>query len=298
MTDSTNEFNKRQRSSEGETPKPERKQSKMATCELSDFNELKDSVLSIAKSVKEIKDGQDSMKKMVESKIDKLRKDVLSTIDDKIKALKTDIDIDMARESSRMDTLAKSLETLTTRIDTIQGIVDNVPVDEHGLGNNGQANTQNAHGNPRRPDPLNDNEITVIVKNVPYSDDEDITEKANNIINSIGEDISNNVKIVAAARLRKRFRDKPALIKVSFENSDQKVLVLRNKYKLKEVDEYKRVFIQGAKSRMERLLETNARTILKELPHGNSYRITGSGRILKKNENVPMEANDIQNDSE
>ena len=50
-------------------------------------------------------------------------------------------------------------------------------------------------------------------------------------------------------------------MKVSFENADQKVLVLRNKYKLKNHATFKRVFIEGAKSHIERLLELNGRFI-------------------------------------
>ena len=76
---------KRSLSSEGETPCPDCKQTKMAE-KVSD--ELRAQISLIATSVKEIKEGQDSMKRMVESKIDKLRSDVLSTIDEKIRVLK------------------------------------------------------------------------------------------------------------------------------------------------------------------------------------------------------------------
>ncbi|CAC5399192.1 unnamed protein product [Mytilus coruscus] len=73
-------------------------------------------------------------------------------------------------------------------------------------------------------------------------------------------------------------------------------MTLRNKHKLKNSEIHSRVFIQGAKSHIERLLEKNARTILRELPQGKSYRISGNGRILKKStdndqiaENAEME---------
>ena len=43
-----------------------------------------------------VKRGQDSLRSTFDSKIEKLRKDVLSTIDDKIKAVKVDVDLQFA----------------------------------------------------------------------------------------------------------------------------------------------------------------------------------------------------------
>ncbi|VDI40881.1 Hypothetical predicted protein [Mytilus galloprovincialis] len=54
---------------------------------------------------------------------------------------------------------------------------------------------------------------------------------------------------------------------------------------MKTDENYKPVFIQGAKSRIERLIENNVRAILRELPQGNQFRLTGNGRILRKTQN-------------
>ena len=45
------------------------------------------------------------------------------------------------------------------------------------------------------------------------------------------------------------------------------------------------MFIQSAKSQLERLLELNARTHLRELPQGRSYRVSGNGCILRRRGN-------------
>ena len=45
------------------------------------------------------------------------------------------------------------------------------------------------------------------------------------------------------------------------------------------------MFIQSAKSQLERLLELNARTHLRELPQGRSYRVSGNGCILRRRDN-------------
>ncbi|CAC5408597.1 unnamed protein product [Mytilus coruscus] len=178
MTDTPLPKQKRSRLFEGETPRPNSKQTKMA--DMSVMNDLKISISAIASSVKEIKDGQDSMKKMFESKIHKLRKDIISTIE----VLKTDIDLDMAREKSRIDELMTSIQTLTTRLNFIESARQTETLDSENSNGNDQrqGNTQSGF---RRPDPLNDNELTVIMKNVVYSEGENLAEKVADIINSL-----------------------------------------------------------------------------------------------------------------
>lgn len=90
------------------------------------------------------------------------------------------------------------------------------------------------------------------------------------------------VTVVDAARLRSRRIGRPGLVKISFSNLEEKKQVLREKRKLKEKDQYKTVFLRGSKSHTERILELNARTLLREMPNGNQFRITSNGRIVKK----------------
>ena len=49
-----------------------------------------------------LKKGQESLKKTFDSKIEKLRKYILSTIDDKIKSVKVDIDLQFAAIENRI----------------------------------------------------------------------------------------------------------------------------------------------------------------------------------------------------
>ena len=118
--------------------------------------------------------------------------------------------------------------------------------------------------------------------------------KARDIIDALGENVYSKVSVVAAERLRQKYRNRPGLVKLSFEKVEQKVLELRNKYKLKDNDTFKRVFLEGAKSHVERLLAINARTILRELPQGRSYRISGNGRILRCQGAETVEMDDQQ----
>ncbi|CAC5399193.1 unnamed protein product [Mytilus coruscus] len=153
---------------------------------MADQNEL---ILAIASSVKEIKEGQDSMKRMFESNTDKLRNDVLSTIDEKMRALKSDIDIDIARESSRIDELVNSVQLLKTRLGQVESDIQSVcnPINDENLPN---GHVDSSIGNVMRGarvlDPLNNNDVTVIVKNVPFTEDENLLEKVTEIISCLG----------------------------------------------------------------------------------------------------------------
>ena len=54
---------------------------------------------------------------------------------------------------------------------------------------------------------------------------------------------------------------------------------------LKDTDDFKNVFLKSSKSHAERLIELNARAILRELPQGRSLRVDSNGRIKPRNGN-------------
>ena len=111
---------------------------------------------------------------------------------------------------------------------------------------------------------------------------------------SVNEDVSakidgllvNGLKITnitpkRVIRLKSR-NEKPGVIKVEFDNKDQKIAVLSVKNKLKGHRAYTRVYIASCKTHTERLLELNMKTLLSELPNGNDFTFSGNGRLFKK----------------
>ena len=120
MTDTQKIEQKRSRSSENEAPRPDSKSTKMATNKQTVSGDLKSQIVAIAKSVEAIKDDQDGLKRTLESKIDRLRNYVLSTIDEKMKALETDLDLDIGVNSRRNDELVRPVHLLTQRIDKFE----------------------------------------------------------------------------------------------------------------------------------------------------------------------------------
>ena len=205
---------------------------------------------------------------------------MLSTIDYKIKALKSDIDLDIGNNSRRIEELVNSVHSLSQRIDQAEQNTD------HGDDVfNGGRDTCTGWSRGTFANPLDNNDITVIIKDMPTTPGKDLLMKAREIISALGDEVSSNVRVIAASRLPARFQNKPGLVKVSLEDIDQKILVLRNKFKLKNHRTFKRVFIQSAQSHVERLLELNALTLLRELPQGKSYRVSANGRILRRQGN-------------
>ena len=88
------------------------------------------------------------------------------------------------------------------------------------------------------------------------------------------------VTVTQAERTRRRADNRPGVIKCQLSSLDEKVTVLRNKRKAAQVDDYKRVFIARMRSHEERLIELNFKAILKDMPNGDQYRMTGSGRLV------------------
>lgn len=73
------------------------------------------------------------------------------------------------------------------------------------------------------------------------------------------------------------------MVKITFQTLEMKIKVLREKRKIRDTDNFSRVYLRSNKSHVERLGELNARTILKEMPNGKDFRITGNGRMVKTN---------------
>ena len=78
-----------------------------------------------------------------------------------------------------------------------------------------------------------------------------------------------NLGTVNTERLAARY-GKPGLIKAQLQSKNAKIQVLRSKKALLTTKDYKGVFLLGAKSHVERLIELNFKTILGEMPYGSN----------------------------
>ena len=207
---------------------------------------------TVINSIQGLKTSQDSMKRMFESKLDKLKTEIIASVDSKISALRDELTLDIHRETNRIDQLLTTVQSIQARVDDLE--------------------TRTGNGTFSRDrevrNPLDDIDLTIVASGLPFIDGEDLIQTARTLIAELGEEVSQNVHITAATRLLSRLRDKPGLVKISFRNVDEKIRVLRNKMGLKNSESYRSVYINSSKSRIERLIENNARAYTRNLPQG------------------------------
>lgn len=269
---------KRRLSSDGQTPKPTPKQVKMAATRSPgqtgrssksdsferDYDKFIEKMTIIADAVDNLQKGQSTLQSTVESKLDKFRNEFMTSIDEKFKAMKSDIDLELSIQKTQIDTLSQSIDSIMGRLELLENGAR--PIYES--------------GERRSTNPLDDPNVTIIATNIKAEPNEDLLAVAKDLVAHLDED----VRVVAAHRLKSRKINKPGLVKISFASVDEKIRVLRQKRNLSGIQGYGSVFLRSSKSHTERLLELNAKTLLNEIPNGRNFRVTANGRIVKKSD--------------
>ena len=87
-----------------------------------------------------------------------------------------------------------------------------------------------------------------------------------------------NVKVTQAERKFSKGK-KPGPIIATIETFEQKQSLMKNKNSLKNVNKYKKVYIENDYSPETRNTDSNLRTILKEIGKDKQYRVAG-GKIF------------------
>lgn len=252
----------------------------MASPKCSDSEKLD----TLIKAVNDLKSSQDGMKKMFERKLDSMRNELMDNIDNKVKSLRDELSLEMGKETSRVDAILTTVHSLQSRLDTM----DQTAAGQSGANMdtiNGTSENQDTNGQGQqrfRPGHSDDTDISVVVSGVIFEDGEDLLNKAQGIINTIGENVSSRVKINRVIRFRTHYEGRPGLVKITFRNLNEKVLVLRNKMKLKDSQDYREVYVKSCKSHAERIIEMNARALLRQLPQGHNFRVDANGRIIRR----------------
>ena len=183
---------------------------------------------TLIKVVQDLKIGQESMKRMFESKLDKLKTDLIASVDNKIKTLRDEISLDLVRETNRTDQIINTIHSIHSRIDNVE---------EQGKQINSHLVNSNDNGvlsTLQSLNPLDNNEITITANGIPVTEDENLIQKAESLISALGDEVTQNVRVTGAVRLPTRSTNRPGIVKISFRNTHEKVQVLRNKIKLKD----------------------------------------------------------------
>lgn len=108
-----------------------------------------------------------------------------------------------------------------------------------------------------------DPEITIIAKNITQEPSENIIAIASGYISLIND----SVTITAEARLKSRRICKLGLVKINMKNLEEKRLVIREKRKLRQTEQFKPAFLRDSKSHTDSIknhLEQDDRTLTKQ----------------------------------
>ena len=213
-----------------------------------------DGNVTLSDLLSEMKD----MRLYFDNKLDKLKNELMVDIDLKVSCLKNEF--------------SKTLNELEAKVVTMETRISNF---EHNTrGTNTHERTQERS--------VNNSEITVFVRGLPEDQDESLYNKIDALLLAVGPNVHSNVKVVDYTRLPSR-NSAPGLVKIAFENLNQKKLVLNSKFNITD-SRFQRVFINSSKPHIERVLQNNMKTILNLIPEGRQYRFTGSGKIVRKDD--------------
>lgn len=179
----------------------------------------------------------------LESTIQKSQSQVLSELAKQSKEICAHMDLEIGRLEARIDTLE-----IKINVDT--------------------------KASKARFDP----NVSIIILGLPEEEEEDIQMKVQQlVIKGLGSE----AVPIAVERMRAYGRA-PGVVKAEFRSVHEKVAILRRKQQLREQQEFSRVYICSAKSCTERLIETNFKTLLKEIPGGSEFYVAGNGRLRRK----------------
>ena len=81
-----------------------------------------------------------------------------------------------------------------------------------------------------------------------------------------------------AMRVRS-YNEKPGLVKIRLPSVEDKVTSINQVMAVHLLDH---LFHTDLPSHTDRLIKQNIQTLLRELPNGDNYRVTGNGRLVKK----------------
>ena len=205
---------------------------------------------------------QKSLRQSMEAKIDNLKKDLVTKIENESKVLRDEMHIELAKMGDRVDAVEHRLSTFETELRAeVTQLKSRVVTVETKTGSE-----------PFAPD------VTIVASGLRYSEGEDILAKAKELITS-GVQVS--AEVVNAERTQAR-DGRPGIVKIEFPDVDTKVQVLRAKLNLSNDNRYKRVYLRSAQSHAERVLHNNTMALLKEIGADRKYRVAGSGRLVPR----------------
>lgn len=82
------------------------------------MTESRDPMTVIAQAVQRLQKGQASLQSMIEGKLDRIRNDFRAKIYEKYKAIRNEIDLELAMHTKGVETLSQSADSLLCCVET------------------------------------------------------------------------------------------------------------------------------------------------------------------------------------
>ncbi|KAK7913157.1 hypothetical protein WMY93_013368 [Mugilogobius chulae] len=199
---------------------------------------------TILKEIRVVTSKLDNVEQQLTSKVDGLQMSLEKTLKEELQKLKDNFDSEIGSLKARMEQLEEKIKSHQRTSDTF------------------------------------DPDLSVVVMGLPYQENENLTEKIKDVIEN-GCACDQEVTLVALERLRARGPG-PGVVKVAFASVREKVAVLRGKANLKSNDKFRKVYIRTAKSHTDRVMEENFKVLLRDLPNGKDYYVSGNGKLLRR----------------
>jgi len=128
--------------------------------------------------------------------------------------------------------------------------------------------------------PRDDISCNIIIRNMSESSNENVPNRVNALLRD-GMKLR-SVTVDTAVRKRSS-NNKPGVIVASFRSAEDKQSAMSAKNKLKQNQQYERVYVDHDQSRGDRLLADNFRTILVALKHNDTNLCVRGSRVVRNN---------------
>lgn len=66
--------------------------------------------------------GQTKLKSTLDSKLDKIRKELISSIDEKFKAMKTVFQLEIGKQQAQTDTMKQTIDSMVNRLNELENV--------------------------------------------------------------------------------------------------------------------------------------------------------------------------------
>lgn len=81
-----------------------------------------DRLTIVAEAICCLQKGQTKLKSTLDSKLDKIRKELISSIDEKFKAMITGFQLEIGKQQAQIDTMKQTIDSMVNRLNELENV--------------------------------------------------------------------------------------------------------------------------------------------------------------------------------